>query len=220
MIYASRKARRYAEAVFSLAADQGAEVTLIEHLERLAEALAATPELGQVLAHRDIPVDRKLELAQQAAAAPAGESEAAGPVAPPALLDSFLRLVFDHHRVALLPEIAAALRGLLDTRDGVVRAMVTTAVPLLKAEREMITAKLEEITGARTVRLETRVRKEVVGGVVIHVGDQVIDASVRTYLDAVRDTLRRVRVSNFAEQGFLQIDLDQIRAAASQGRSA
>jgi len=213
MTYASRKARRYAEAVFSLAVEQGVESALVDALERLAGTMAAAPELGQVLAHRDIPQERKLELARQAALPAVEEGEQA---ALPAVFEPFLRLVMSNNRVALLPEVAAALREMLDEREGVVRATVTTAVPLLKAEREMITAKLEALTGAKSVVLDTKVTKDVVGGVVIHVGDQVIDASVRTYLDTVRDTLRRVRVANFAEQGFMQLDLDKIRSDARQ----
>lgn len=215
MTYASRKARRYAEAVFSLASEHGVEAALIAGLEQLAATMVAAPELAQVLAHREIPLDRKLELARQASAA-----DEESPAELPALYEPFLRLVIGNGRVALLPEIAAALREMLDDRDGVVRATVTTAVPLLKAERELITAKLAALTGAKSVALETKVTKEVVGGVVIHVGDHVIDASVRTYLDTVRDTLRRVRVANFAEQGFMQLDLDRIRAEARTGKGA
>ncbi len=213
MTYASRKARRYAEAVFSLAVEQGVEGALVDGLERLAETMAAAPELAQVLAHRDIPRDRKIDLARHASS-PDGEGEL------PAVYEPFLRLVISNGRVALLPEIAVALREMKDAREGVVRATITTAVPLLKAEREMITAKLASLTGAKSIALETKVTKDVVGGVVIHVGDHVIDASVRTYLDTVRDTLRRVRVANFAEQGFMQLDLEKIRAEARQGKGA
>ena len=217
MTYASRKARRYAEAVYSLATEQGVETALVEALERLAETMAAAPELQQVLIHRQIPRDRKVELARQAAATE-GEDGETGEL--PVLFDPFVRLVLGNGRVRLLAEIAVALREKLDEQQGVVRATVTTAVPLLKAEREMIAAKLASLTGAKSVALETKVTKEVVGGVIIHVEDHVIDASVSTYLDTVRDTLRRVRVADFAEQGFLQLDIDKIRAEARQGKGA
>ena len=76
-------------------------------------------------------------------------------------------------------------------------------------------------TGASEVALETQVAKSILGGVVIHVSGQVIDASVRTYLDAMRETLRRVRVTEFDQEGFLPLNLtalaDEARRATEPG---
>jgi len=76
-------------------------------------------------------------------------------------------------------------------------------VPLLKAEREQIAARLREHTGAARVEIEAKVAKRIVAGVVIRVGHQVIDASVRSHLDALRERLRQVKVREFADSGML-----------------
>ncbi|MCC7493655.1 MAG: ATP synthase F1 subunit delta [Fimbriimonadaceae bacterium] len=208
MNYASRKARRYAEALFSLAVDAECVDATVAEVARVADLFAALPDLSAVLAHRRIPVDRKLALL---ASATAGEDGAAG---LSELTSHFLRLLVENRRVELLPEIRHALQDKLDQRQGVVRATVTTAVPLLKAEREMIEAKLGSLTGAQRVELEAKVSKPILGGVILHFGGQVVDASVRTYLQTMRETLRRVRVSEFDHEGFLPLDTDKIRAAA------
>lgn len=207
MNYASRKARRYAEALFSLAVDAACVEATVAEVARVADLFAALPDLPAVLAHRRIPVDRKLALLASATSGDesAGLSE---------LTSNFLRLLVENRRMELLPEIRHALQEKLDTRQGVVRATVTTAVPLLKAEREMIEAKLASLTGAQRVELEAKVSKPILGGVILHFGGQVVDASVRTYLQTMRETLRRVRVSEFDHEGFLPLDTDQIRAAA------
>ena len=108
-------------------------------------------------------------------------------------------------RIGLLGEVVQGLRDMLDAEQGVMRAVVTTAVPLLKGEREMVIAKLQSHTGANRVEIDCVVNKKVVAGVLIHVGDHVIDATVRTYLDTMRDRLKQVKVGEFAEAGFLSV---------------
>ena len=68
------------------------------------------------------------------------------------------------------------------------RAHATTAVPLTSAEREALAQRLEASTG-HPVELETDVDPELLGGVVVQIGDRLIDASVRGRLDALRKTL-------------------------------
>ncbi len=143
--------------------------------------------------------------------------EIAGAEAEPSaaeLTGHFLRLLVERRRVALLPEIAAALRDMLDLHQGVIRARVTTAVPLLAAEREMIEAKLRSLVGAQRVELDEQVTRSIQGGVIIHVAGKVIDASVRSYLESLRENLRRVRVSEFSGDRMLALDYARLRDEA------
>lgn len=216
MSFISRRARRYADAIFALASERDQAEALVAEVERIATVLEATPELKAVLAHRLIPPARKLELVGQAFSAEPADGEDPGDLAPLSELGfNFLRLLIDHGRVELLDEIRAALGQLLDQRQGVVRATVTTAVPLLKSEREALAEKLRQITGAREVVVEAVVRKAIVGGLIVHLGDHVIDASIRSYLDSIRETLKRVRVSEFDREGFLDLNLRQLREQAT-----
>ncbi len=211
MSYASRRARRFADAVFQLALERSAAEAVAADVGRLAELLAELPDLAAVLDHRRIPIERKLELAQRAA------GEIAGAEAEPSaaeLTGHFLRLLVERRRVALLPEIAAALRDMLDLHQGVIRARVTTAVPLLAAEREMIEAKLRSLVGAQRVELDEQVTRSIQGGVIIHVAGKVIDASVRSYLESLRENLRRVRVSEFSGDRMLALDYARLRDEA------
>lgn len=214
MTYASRKARRYADALYDLASERGDLDQVTAELGSLAELLAEQDDLQAVLAHRQIPLERKLELVSQVLA-PEQPPEAEAPVEISELTRNFVRLLIENQRTELVAEIVAALRQRIDQRDGVVRATVTTAVSLLKAERDMIESRLKSLTGAQRIELDSRVTKKILGGVIIHIGDHVIDASVRTYLDTMRDRLRRVRVSELANDDFLQLDLDRIRSEAA-----
>lgn len=210
MSYASRRARRYAEALFALAEEAGRAAEVTAEIERVKLAFDAIPELPAVLAHRHIAADRKLELARLAFGGAAEGEEGPAPLSD--LAFNFLRLLIENRRVELLPQCFAALQAMLDRRDGVVRATVTTAVPLLKAERDALEAKLGSLTGANRVELEAKVSRSIIAGVVIHVAGQVIDASVRTHLESLRESLRRVRVSEFDHEDF--IALSALRPAA------
>ncbi len=89
---------------------------------------------------------------------------------------------------ALAAPIAAEFQRRLDEHRGIERADVTTAVNPDKAERERIKKWLRDITG-KEVRLEYRTDPELVGGMVVKIGDRVVDGSVRTRLHALRRNL-------------------------------
>lgn len=211
MRYASRTARRYARALFALADEQGVLEASVAEFHEVVATIEEHSELAAALRRMELPVPRKLAILEAIFRAPAGESDE-----PPLseLVYHFLCLIIRNGRAALLGEIDTALGELLDARLGIVRARVTTAVPLLKAECEMIVAKLAQLTGAKTVELEPVVSKAVIGGVVIHLGQHVIDASVRTYLDTMRERLKRVKVAALSQQSMLTLDYDRIREAA------
>jgi F-type H+-transporting ATPase subunit delta len=99
------------------------------------------------------------------------------------------RLLVRKKRTALAPEIAAAFRNLVQERSGIERVHATTAVALTDTERIQLQAKLRESTGHEVV-LETAVDPELLGGLVVQIGDRLIDASTRSRLQALRRQLQ------------------------------
>lgn len=214
MKYASRTARRYARALFSLAEEAGEQERVTGEVAAVARVFEEVEELGQVLASRHVPEERKVAVLERLFRSPEASEEDAGELAAGPVHDltfHFLQLLLHNRRVDLMGEIAVALGELLDKRQGIVRAVVTTAVPLLAAERDMITEKLKALTSAPEVVLESKVSRKLIGGVVIHVGEHVIDASVRTYLESMRERLRRVKVGDGGANGMLHLDLEALR---------
>lgn len=215
MKYASRTARKYARALFSLASEQDALETTVAEIVAAAALLDDLPDLGAALAAQEIPLERRLYLGELAWQTPAestsDESAEAGPLSE--LSYHFLCLLIRNRRISLLGEIVCALTEQLDHHQGVVRADITTAVRLLKAEEEMIANKLRELTGASRVELQTAVSKALIGGVIIHLGQHVIDASVRTYLDGMRERLRRVKATDLGQGSLLELNWAALRGA-------
>jgi F-type H+-transporting ATPase subunit delta len=172
-------AKRYARAVFELAREEG-------QLEEWAQRLAAVrdvltrPEARMVLANPSIAVQRR----QEAAAALLERR-----VGPEGL--NLARLVVGANRLDDLDGIIEEYGRLVDDEAGRVRATATTAVPLGRADADRLVSSLSQRLG-REVRLDARVDPAIIGGLVLRIGDRVIDASVATRLQQLRRQLAGV----------------------------
>jgi F-type H+-transporting ATPase subunit delta len=101
----------------------------------------------------------------------------------------FACLLARNNKEAILPEIAAEYSRLLDEYYGVRQAEVTTAVPLDAEARRLVETRLRDMAGS-SFTLDERVDPSIVGGIVLRVGDLIIDRSVRARLQALREVMR------------------------------
>ncbi|MGH7361799.1 MAG: ATP synthase F1 subunit delta [Candidatus Methylomirabilales bacterium] len=170
-------AKRYAKALLEAAAEAGALEQVAADLEALGPHFTGK-EVAGFFANPAIPGVQK-----EAALTAVAERASAGPLSV-----SLLRLLQARQRVSLVPDIARLFRDLVDERTGRVRAEVTAAVPLATASVEALAARLSAATG-RQVHLIPRVDPSVLGGLVARVGSTVYDASLRTQLRRMRETL-------------------------------
>jgi|SRR5579871_2584038 len=175
----SGSARRYAEALYLIAKQRGTLDAWQTALTRLG-TLLEEPGAQQVLATPGVPI----------AAKRAALESAAGPI--PREVGIMIDMLLQRKRVGLLPRIAEAFAARVRQDRGIELAEVVSAVELTAVEREEIAQRLEQRLG-RTVQVTTRVDPTLIGGVVARVGDQLIDASVRSKLEALR---RRLSVAS------------------------
>lgn len=103
---------------------------------------------------------------------------------------NFLYLLASRRRERFLPEVLEACRTILDEWDGIVNADVASAVALSDGQESDLKSGLEARTGKR-VRMRTTVDRDLIGGFVVRVGDQVFDSSLATQLQRVRQALVR-----------------------------
>lgn len=103
---------------------------------------------------------------------------------------NFLRVLLSNSRLTELSEINERFASVLDERNGIVAAEVTSARDLRDTERSELKANLEKLTG-KTVNLNFGTDKELIGGVVTRVGSTVYDNSVKTQLENLREQLIR-----------------------------
>jgi F-type H+-transporting ATPase subunit delta len=167
--------RRYAEAASQIALRDGTVDTWRTELD-LAAATLGQAELGTTLANPAVPLDQRLKVADDVFAG-------LNPT-----VRSLILLLVRRNRIEQLPRVAAEFRRLDDARNNITHATVTSAAELADAEVRAITARLEQMTGGR-IALETAVDPDLLGGVVVRVGDRLIDGSVRGRLERLRNQL-------------------------------
>ena len=104
------------------------------------------------------------------------------------LVQKFLAVLNQNGRLELLPEISAAYAALRDRAHNRVRATVTSAVPLTDGQLATVKDTLKHNLQAEPV-LTAKVDADLLGGLVVRVGDRVFDTSVRTRLASLTNTL-------------------------------
>jgi F-type H+-transporting ATPase subunit delta len=169
-------ARRYAEAAFELAVRDEAVPQWLEQLERAAQ-LSRDERLERLLDNPAIPVTQRLEVLDQALGR--------GTLPP---VRNLLGLLLRRGRIKSLPGVAGEFRGLYLRQEGITPATVTTALPLEAEELRAIGERLERQTGGR-VELSTEVDAGILGGLIVRLGDRLIDGSVRGRLERLRARL-------------------------------
>ncbi|HCF30318.1 MAG TPA: F0F1 ATP synthase subunit delta [Cyanobacteria bacterium UBA11049] len=95
---------------------------------------------------------------------------------------NFLMLLVDRRRIILLEGICRQYLTLLRQLNQTVLAEVTSAVELNEAQQQSVRDKVISMTNARQVEIETKIDRDLIGGVIIKVGSQVVDASIRGQL--------------------------------------
>jgi F-type H+-transporting ATPase subunit delta len=170
-------ARRYAEAAFEIAQRDGQLEPWRKDLDTAA-AILAEGQVAAIVENPAMPLPARRELVNKLLATRVGDK-------PTRLVD----LLISRGRAELLPRVASEYTRLLQRHQGIVPAVVTSAVPLSDAETAAIRARVEAMAGA-SVDLRTQVDPAILGGLTIQVGDRLLDDSVRGRLERLRDQLR------------------------------
>ena len=167
--------RRYADAAFEIGLRDGTLEVWRRELDAAA-AMAADSQLIEVLGNPSTPLDQRLEAAQGVF----------GGFSQP--VRNLLLLLVRRGRIEQLPRVAAEFARRDDERNGLTHATATSAAPLGQEEVRAIETRLEAMTGGR-VTLELAVDPSLLGGVVVRIGDRLIDGSVRGRLERLRNQL-------------------------------
>ncbi|HYM47118.1 MAG TPA: F0F1 ATP synthase subunit delta [Burkholderiaceae bacterium] len=170
-------ARPYAEAVFASADAGGNLQEWSQALQRLA-LIVADPDMHSAIG------DPKVDPEQLYGLVAAGASGALH-----AQAQNFVRALIENDRLSLLPEIATLFESLKDEREGVIEAQIVSAFPVDDAALTQLVSDLER-RFKRKVRPQVSVDRELIGGALITVGDEVIDGTVRGRLESMASALR------------------------------
>ncbi len=179
MSHASNAARRYARALHEQASESGVVETIDNDMEALRDALEASGELQRFFDSPIISQERKKRVIKSLFATKVNS-----------LTMELLNLLVEKKRESLVPEIVVAYRALRDAEEGIVEAVAQAAHNLSSTEQDQLRLALEGALG-KQVRLRVEKNSDLVGGVVVRVGDTVYDRSVRRQLSTLRTRLER-----------------------------
>jgi F-type H+-transporting ATPase subunit delta len=167
-------ARPYAEALFKSAGSDLSGTAI--WLDELA-AIASNEQLQQYAGNPSVTDAQTFDVITGVAKTPLNDAA-----------KNLLRVVIGNGRVAVLPEIASQFRALKNARSGSADAMVFSAFPLDESAQNELATTLEKRFG-RQLNLTVMLDPELIGGVRVVVGDEVLDTSVQARLEQMKAAL-------------------------------
>lgn len=170
-------ARPYAEALARLARETNSWPTWSERLDLLTR-VALDPQLAALAANPSVPSGRVVEVILAVCGERLGIEGA-----------NFVRMLAENKRFAVLPEISRLFEEMKAEQEGTLEATIRTAFELTETQMQDLAQRLE-VRFERKVSAEQVVDPELIGGVVIQIGDEVLDASVRGRLQGLAATLK------------------------------
>ncbi|MEW6277307.1 MAG: ATP synthase F1 subunit delta [Candidatus Eremiobacterota bacterium] len=170
-------ANRYAEALYQMAREAKDHKNQLKELEKVYEIIKTHPALGRAVASPTIPSQVKKNILRQ-------------------LLDQrvstrtlhFFYLLVDKNREVYVRAVVEAFRELLRRDEGVVKCRAEVASPIDAATRDRLLEQLRKVTGM-TIELEVVENPALLGGVVLAVGGRLIDGSLASQLQHIRQRL-------------------------------
>ncbi|HHV55607.1 MAG TPA: ATP synthase F1 subunit delta [Firmicutes bacterium] len=172
----TRAAKQYARALVEAARARGLLDRIEEDLSLFRDTLDL-PEWSLFLTNPAVPLDQRYQTLERVFA----------PYLDPLTL-SFLRVLLQHGRVRLLPEIADLYRQLARAARQEVEAALYSARPLGADELDLVRGRLEMFTGRR-VRLRPVVDASLLGGIRVQIEDLIIDGSLRARLRQLEERM-------------------------------
>lgn len=168
--------KRYAQAAFNLAKQQGTLDVWVRDLEQL-DGIVNTPSVSEFLRSPAVPVEAKQEALEEML--PGDERQ---------LVRNLAFLLLERDRLHQLSQLVEVFNARVLEEHGIVIADVTTAMELNPAETDLVKGHIRQMTG-NDVELRPHVDPSIIGGIVVRIGDTLIDGSVQAQLSALRQRM-------------------------------
>lgn len=168
--------QRYAQAIFELA-EQEEQLEPWDQELRLAADVLGDEEFSLFLRHAEVPLERKIAAIDEVLS----ETHQ--------MVRNLVALLVSRGGVDAMRDVQEAYTNLLDERLGRQRVEVTAAIPLEQAELDRITDLVGRMVGKEVV-VTAQVDESILGGLIIQIGDQLLDGSASSALERLRQTVR------------------------------
>ena len=175
--------KRYATALFDLAASEGAMAKYEEEVKVIVKALHDEPDFMAVLQDHKVTRENKISIV---------ENIFTDKVSAPIV--GLLVLLVNKGRQAEILNVLEAFLDMVKAESGIIKAVVTSAIPLKEAQLTALKEKLEASTKSK-IELETIVDSSIIAGLIVRVGDKVVDASYRGEMQTLKKQLSKLKLA-------------------------
>ena len=176
----SRISRRYAKALLSLGQEDGHYEEYGQNLNEFARFCSINSEFFQVVSNQIFSVEDRKKVLEVALEKSVFSN----------VVKNFLRLLLDKNRIGVIQEITGYYSRLTDVLSSITQADIITARPLKTEALERLKNALKILT-SKDVRAEVIEDKALIGGLIVKIGDLVLDGSVKAQLEGLRESLKR-----------------------------
>lgn len=175
--------KRYATALFEIAKEKEAMGDFEKQVQMICDTMSKDPELMQILEHPHIIQEEKIQVIEKIFIGRVYEE-----------LVGLLVLIVRKNRQSFMLDILNKFLRLAEEDRGQLKATVTSAVTLTNEQIAQIKANLAANTG-KTIELETAIDESIIGGMILHVGDKVVDGSIKGKLNSLKSQLSNLRLA-------------------------
>ncbi len=176
----SKIAKRYAKALLDIGREDGNYERYGNELKEFAKLCSENKDFFNVLASPIFSIEERMKILDSVLEK-AGFSE---------VVNNFLRVLVERKRIGRILEISEYYSVLLDEFLGIARAKIITARPIRKKTLEKLIAALEKFT-SKKIKAETEIDESIIGGVVVKIGNLILDGSIVAQLEGLKESLKR-----------------------------
>ena len=175
--------KTYGDALIELAVEKDKVDVLLEEIEQLQEVLSTNDEFGRLMNHPKIIKEEKIQVAKDVFAGRVSEE-----------LLGFLTIIITKDRYKDIDAILDYFVAEVKRYKGIGIATVTTAVPLKEEQCKKIEQKLLDTTEYKKMEIHYQLDESLIGGMVVRIGDRVVDSSIKTKLNELQKDLLKVQL--------------------------
>lgn len=167
---------RYAKALYEYAAENDSDKRVFDLMQKLADTFAAEPELAKAIANPFVSKQDKIQLLTTASGAAADDK----------VMERFMKLLADNNRLDAARDIALAYLKMYRMKHNIRLVTVTSAVPMAPAEEDRLKKLIQRHLGQAKMEYNHQVDPDLIGGFVVSIDNEKLDASVENELKQLR----------------------------------
>ena len=176
--------KAYGEALFELALERNELDSMAEQVNVLANAFAENPELVKLISHPKISKEEKINVIETIFKGRMSDD-----------IVGFLVIIVEKDRGSEIEDILKLFQAKVREYKKIGVALVTSAIELSTEQKQKVEQKLLQQTAYENFEVEYKVDASLIGGMIIRIGDRVVDSSIRSKLDNLTKELRKVSLA-------------------------